>query len=160
MPDLALSPVARALGRIPSGLFIVTTSRAGRPVGFLGSFVMQMGFAPPTVCVAVGKDRVQLADMRGAGRFGISILDPRSRGLMTPFLRKLPDGESPFAGINLHTTGAGTPILADALAWVDCRIRGEHETGDHVVVFGEVTDGAMLREGEPCTHLRKSGLSY
>ena len=49
MPDPADPPLARALGRIPSGLYIVSTVRDGRPVGFLGSFVMQMGFEPPTV---------------------------------------------------------------------------------------------------------------
>lgn len=160
MPDPAASPIARALGRIPSGLFVVTTVRDGRPVGFLGSFVMQMGFAPPTVCVGVAKERAQLADLRRAGRFALSILDPRSRGLMTPFLRKLQGDESPFEGLSLASTRAGSPVLADALAWVDCRITGEHATGDHVVVFGEVTEGALLREGEPSAHLRRNGLGY
>ena len=40
----------------------------------------------------------------------------------------------------------------------DCRVTGEFETGDHVAVFGEVVEGRLLREGEPSTHVRKSGL--
>ena len=160
MPEPAASPVARALGRIPSGLFIVATLRDGRPVGFLGSFVMQMGFAPPIVCVGIGKERAQLADIRDSGRFALSILDPKSRARMAPFLRRPSDSESPFDGIPLLSTRSGAPILADALAWVECRVSGEHATGDHVVFFGEVTDGALLREGEPSTHLRKNGLDY
>ena len=36
MPETELSPIARALGRIPSGLFIVTTRDGERPLGFLG----------------------------------------------------------------------------------------------------------------------------
>jgi flavin reductase (DIM6/NTAB) family NADH-FMN oxidoreductase RutF len=160
MPEPAGSPVARALGRIPSGLFIVTTLSDDRPVGFLGSFVMQMGFEPPTLCVAVARDRTQLADIRRAGRFALSILDPRSRGLMSPFLRRLSDGESAFDGVALFRAASGSPVLAEALAWVDCRITGEFATGDHVAVFGEVLEGAVLREGEPCTHLRRNGLGY
>jgi flavin reductase (DIM6/NTAB) family NADH-FMN oxidoreductase RutF len=154
------SSIARALGRVPSGLFIVTTARERQPSGFLGSFVMQMGFVPPTVCIAVGNSRPQLAEIRAAGRFAVSILDAKSRGLMTPFLRKLEAGESPFDGLQLATTSSGLPVLADALAWLDCRVSGEHSTGDHVVVFGEVTAGELLREGEPSTHVRRNGLSY
>ena len=32
--------------------------------------------------------------------------------------------------------------------------------GDHVVIFGEVLAGGILREGDPTVHLRKNGLSY
>jgi hypothetical protein len=31
---------------------------------------------------------------------------------------------------------------------------------DHVVVFGEVVEASLLREGEPSTHVRKNGLGY
>ena len=160
MPDPATSSVARALGRIPSGLFIVTTLREAEPVGFLGSFVMQAGFEPPTVSLAVGRDRPHLADIRRSGRFALSVLDPQSRGLMAPFLRKLDEGASPFQTLSVRRTAAGSVVLADALAWLDCRVLGEHATPDHVLVLGEVLEGALQREGEPATHVRKNGLSY
>ena len=160
MPTPSDSPLALALGRVPSGLYIVTTRHGGETVGFLGSFVMQMGFSPPTVCVAVAKDRVALASIRAVGRFGLSVLDPESRGVMKGFLRRLPEGESPFDGLELRETPSGTPVLAGALAWLDCRTTGEFETGDHVAVFAEVTEGRVLRAGEPSTHVRRSGLGY
>jgi flavin reductase (DIM6/NTAB) family NADH-FMN oxidoreductase RutF len=159
MPE-ATSQVARALGRIPSGLFIVTTRDGDRPVGFLGSFVMQMGFEPPTVCVAVGKERGPLPAMRAHGHFALSILDGQSRGLMTPFLKRPPPGKTPFDGLALRHSASGCPVLKEALAWLDCRIRSEHETGDHVVVFGEVVEAELLRDGEPHVHVRKNGLGY
>jgi hypothetical protein len=80
MPDI--SPLARALGRVPSGLFIVTANAATGPIGFLGSFVMQTGFEPPTLVVAVGKGRPHLDAIRAAGRFGVSVLDKQSSPLM------------------------------------------------------------------------------
>jgi flavin reductase (DIM6/NTAB) family NADH-FMN oxidoreductase RutF len=160
MTNLDTSPIARAMGRIPSGLFIVTTRGKSGPTGFLGSFVMQTGFEPPTVCVAIGKSRPHLAEVRTSGAFALSILDPKSRGLMAPFLRKLGAGESPLDGLQLARTPAGLSVLAECLAWVECRVSGEHATGDHVVVFGQVTAGELLREGEPSTHVRKDGLRY
>ncbi len=160
MADQELSPLARALGRIPTGLYLVTTSTPEGPLGFLGSFVMQVAFDPPTVCVAIGRDRAHLAAVRKSGAFGVSILDSVSRRLMTRFLGKLPEGESPFDGQNLTPGAAGSPLFTDALASLECRLTGEHDAGDHIVVFGTVTEGRVSREGEPSLHLRKNGLSY
>jgi flavin reductase (DIM6/NTAB) family NADH-FMN oxidoreductase RutF len=47
-----------------------------------------------------------------------------------------------------------------ALAWLECRLTGEHATGDHVIVFGTVEHGGLLRAGDPAVHLRKNGLAY
>jgi 3-hydroxy-9,10-secoandrosta-1,3,5(10)-triene-9,17-dione monooxygenase reductase component len=155
-----LTPIARALGRIPSGLYIVTTVEDGRPIGFLGSFVQQLGFDPPVVCVAVAKNRPHLAHIEGHGGFALSVLDEASQGAKSAFLRRLPEGVTPFDGLRVGPTATGRPVLLEALAWVDCRLTGKHDVGDHVVVFGTVIEGALQREGDPHVHLRKNGLGY
>lgn len=161
MTDTQHPPIAQALGRIPCGLYIVTTAGAdGRPLGFVGSFVMQQGFAPPTLSVAIGQGRDHLARVRATGRFTISVLDKDSSGVMGAFFRKLPDGETPFDSLETLTTEGGGTVLSNALAWMDCRLTGEFETGDHVICFGEVESAAMTREGEPQVHLRANGLGY
>lgn len=149
-----------ALGRVPSGLFIVTTRDASNEaLGFLGSFVQQVAMDPPTVCVAVGKDRDHLAAMRAAGRFSISVLGDDGKGLMKPFFKSEGEG-SPFDEVEVLDAETGGPVLAGALAWLDCRVSGEHDAGDHVVVFGVVESGERLVDGEPLVHTRKNGLRY
>lgn len=154
------SPLALALGRIPTGLYIVTTLQAGRPLGFVGSFLMQVGFDPPVVSVAIGKSREHLAAIRAHGRFGVSVLDGASQKLMAPFLKRQEPGRSAFDSVEHRPTPAGVPVLAGALAWLDCRVSGEHATGDHVVVFGLVEHGDLLRAGDPTVHLRRNGFEY
>jgi flavin reductase (DIM6/NTAB) family NADH-FMN oxidoreductase RutF len=126
----------------------------------VASFLMQMGFAPPTLCVAVAKERGPLAPMRASGRFAVSVLDRGSSSLMSAFFRKYPSGESPFDRVAHEKAPSGMPVLTGSLAWLDCKASGEHETGDHVVVFGTVESGKLLREGDPSIHLRKNGLDY
>ena len=41
--------IGAALGKIPSGVFIATSSIDGDEVGMLASFVEQAGFNPPTI---------------------------------------------------------------------------------------------------------------
>ncbi|MEM8710178.1 MAG: flavin reductase family protein [Planctomycetota bacterium] len=153
------SAIGAALGRVPSGLFIVSTVDAeGVPMGFLGSFVQQMALDPPTVAVAVGKDRDHIEAIRASGRFAVSVLGEDDKGLMKPFFKKPEDG-SPFDDIETQTPST-VPVLSEALAWLDCRLAGEHNAGDHIVVFGVVERAARTREGEPLTHTRKNGLKY
>lgn len=157
MPQNDLSPIAQALGRVPSGLYVVTTREDGRPIGFVGSFVMQAGFEPPMITIAVAKDRPHLRAIRAHGRFAVSVLDKASRSTMGRFLKVSAD---PFEGLSTSTTKAGSLVLGDALAWIDCVVRGELDTGDHVIVSAQVVDAATVREGDPHVHLRKNGLAY
>jgi flavin reductase (DIM6/NTAB) family NADH-FMN oxidoreductase RutF len=152
--------LALALGRIPTGLYVVTTRAADGPVGFGGSRVTQVGFDPPRVCVAVGKEGDHRDAIRSAGGFTVSILDGPSRGVMGPFFKRHEPGRSAFDHVSHTPAPSGIAYLTDALAWLDCRVSGEHETGDHFVLFGTVQEAALLREGEPCIHLRRDGLCY
>lgn len=160
MSDAPIPPLARALGRIPSGLFVATTRTPAGPLGFVASFVQQAGFDPPTVSVAIAKGREHLTAIRESGCFGVSILDKSSSGLMGPFFKQHPEGASPFDGLEHVSAPSGSPVLSDALAWLDCRVTGEFATGDHVVVYGVVEAGDQTREGEPSFHSRKDGRSY
>lgn len=155
-----LLPHAQALGRIPSGLYVVASRSPAGEIGFLASLVQQVGLKPPTVMVAVGLDRSILDTLRSERRFTVSVLDPASKGLMAAFLRRQPPGTSPFEGLRLGASPGGLPYLADALAWLECQWSGEYPLADHVAVFGEVSAGALLREGDPLVHLRKNGLGY
>jgi flavin reductase (DIM6/NTAB) family NADH-FMN oxidoreductase RutF len=154
------TPLALALGRIPTGLYIVTARDGERDIGFVGSLVMQVGFEPPVVCVAIGVDRPHLAAVRASKHFALCVLDKGTEKLMGRFFKPHPPGKSAFDGLAHHRAGRGSPVLDDALAWLECKLVGEHATGDHVVVFGEVLEGGLAREGDPAIHLRKNGLAY
>lgn len=160
MTKAAPSPISIALGRIPSGLYIVTTTLERRPIGFLGSFVQQVGLTPPVVCVGIAKDRPHLAQCLASGMFALSILDEASQPLKRAFLKRVPEGESAFDGLNVAHAKSGNPVLTEALAWIDCKIVGRHDTHDHAVLFGEVVEASVQRAGDPYVHLRKNGLSY
>jgi flavin reductase (DIM6/NTAB) family NADH-FMN oxidoreductase RutF len=158
-----LTPLARALGRIPTGLYVVTTRDGGADGaarGFVGSFLMQVGFEPPVVCVAIKKGRPYVEQIRRNGRFGVSILDAASQGAMKAFFGKSPDGKGPFETLAFEKAPQGSPVLSDALAWLECRLQGVHDCGDHEVVFGDVESGAAVRDNDPAVHLRKNGLGY
>jgi len=151
-----------AIGRIPSGLFVLTTkTRTGEPAGMLVSWVQQASFSPPVVSVALGRERPFREVLEFAGRFALSILGRDGRALGGAFTRPAePGSPGPFERVATTILPSGLAVLRDALAHVECRLLEKVPAGDHVVYFGEVVGGSPHAEGDPAVHVRRSGFGY
>lgn len=154
--------IGKALGRLSSGLFIVAAKHQDAQEGMLGSWVMQAGFEPPMVTVVFGKNRPILEKVEASGFFTLSVLGKDDGSLMKPFFQAPAEGQDQFSSLSTGTSSAcgDTPYLADGLAWMGLKFVSKMESGDHVVVLGEVLEGDLLKEGEPKTHVRESGFKY
>jgi flavin reductase (DIM6/NTAB) family NADH-FMN oxidoreductase RutF len=157
-PDTSVADagIPAALGRIPSGLFVVAWRDGDADRCMLASWVMQAGFAPPQVSVAVAASRDLLAALDRGTTFAVSVLADAQRSLLARFGKPAADA---FAGLALHRTATGVAVLADAAAWLDCRPTARAAHGDHVVVLAEVVAGGGTG-AEPAVHVRKNGLRY
>jgi flavin reductase (DIM6/NTAB) family NADH-FMN oxidoreductase RutF len=152
--------LGRALGKIPSGLFIVTAGRGAEATGFLASWVQQSGFEPPTVTVAIKKERPVLGVIQQAGAFAISLVSEAQMKLVRHFAKGFPPGVPAFEGLATANGPTGTPHLSAAMGWLDCRLTGQVDTGDHLLVVGTVLAGDAEVELKPFVHVRKSGFGY
>jgi hypothetical protein len=57
------------------------------------------------------------------------------------------------AGVAWREELTGSPVLEDALAWLDCRLWRTHEGGDHTIFVGEIVAGDA-RDGAPLAYYR------
>jgi len=149
-----------ALGRVASGLFILSARRGDLETGMLTSWVQQCSFEPPQVSVAVKRGR-WLADWLtdGAG-FALNVLDDTQTDMIVHFGRGFNQGEPAFRGVPIDRSAEGNPILTEALAFLDCRVAGHCQAGDHDLFIARVVGGRLLGEGHPMVHVRKSGSHY
>ncbi len=161
MSDDRLKPLAAALGRVPSGLFIVTARRGEAETGLLASWVQQCSFDPPQVSMCLRRGR-ELNDWLEVGAsFTVNILeDDGGTDLIVRFGRGFALDEPAFEGLEVERPDGAAPVLRDALAYLACRVVARHPAGDHELYIGHVTAGAMLGDGKPMVHVRKSGLHY
>lgn len=157
----AREAIGAALGRLPSGIFILTTGFGGRSTGMLASWVQQAGFEPPMITVAVRGDRFVADWIERSGRFTLNQVAAGHKSLLKHFARGFNPDEPAFEGVELRDPRAGGPILAEALAYVVAEVAGSIVGGDHRIVLGRVMEGERLdHEAEPMVHIRKSGLHY
>jgi flavin reductase (DIM6/NTAB) family NADH-FMN oxidoreductase RutF len=154
--------LARALGRIPSGLFIVTVRKGERANAYLASWVQQTSFDPPTVVISVKQGRPAADLLLDGATFAVNVVgDGDPAGLMKHFGKGFGPDEDPFQGVATIRGTTGSDLLTASLASVECEVRGSVPAGDHLVFVGEVVDGRSFDEkGISAVHLRKSGFQY
>src|SRR5438105_13659351 len=152
--------LAGPLGRIPSGLFILTARRGAVETGMLTSWVQQCAFDPPHICVALQRDRPIIAWLTEGAAFTLNILDDSQTDMIAHFGRGFALDEPAFEGLDVERPESSGPVLVEALAYIVCRIPGRYSAGDHELFLAEVVGGRVLNEGQPMVHIRKSGFHY
>lgn len=149
--------LGRALGRVASGLYVVTTGTGDQKQGMLASWVMQASFEPPTVTIAVQHDREILKHFETTQKCVINVLSDGNSNLMGRFAKYRPDQ---FEGLDCQETPYGM-ILQDTVAYLSCEIQEKWNGGDHYLLLCRVVEGDMLNPDlQPWTHLRKNGFVY
>ncbi|MBC1189442.1 diflavin flavoprotein [Microcystis aeruginosa CS-558/01A06] len=152
----------KAIGRISGGLYIITTKKGDRSGAMVASWVTQASFDPPGFTVAVAKDRAIESLMQVGDQFILNILEEGNyQTLMKHFLKRFGPGEDRFAGVNTRTANNGSPILADALAYLECEVVSRMECADHWIVYNKVADGRVSKpDSLTAVHHRKVGNYY
>src|SRR5262245_53698054 len=118
------STVELALGRVASGIFILTVADAGQTTGMLASWVMQAGFEPPTISVAVKKERYVCQWLSSGAPFVLNIVPEHDKSLLKHFARGFEPGAEAFDGLQLTDCAACAPVLAEAVGHLECRPTG------------------------------------
>lgn len=153
--------MAQALGRLPSGVFVLTVGKGTEAVAMLVSWVQQAGFEPPAVTVMLAKGRRAAERIREMKRFGLSMVGEGDKEIMKKYGRGMIEGEEAYAGVETVQTPGGVTVLAGALGWLECELVTMCDFGgDHDAYVGRVMDGTLLKEGGPMVHVRANGLRY
>ncbi len=128
----------RVLGHYPTGVSIITAlDDQGGPLGMVVGSFTSVSMDPPLVAFFAMVTSRSYAQIRLAGRFCVNVLAADQEPLCRAFASHDVDK---FAGITWHAARTGSPILDDAVAWIDCEIEAIHSAGDHEVVIGRVVN--------------------
>ena len=152
----------KALGRLSGGLYIITAKKGEVKSAMLASWVSQASFKPLGVSIAVAKDRAIESLMQVGDKFVLNVLEEGNyQSLMNHFLKRFPPGADRFEGIRTQDAENGAPILADALAYMECEAIARMDCGDHWVVYSNVYAGRVSKpDALTAVHHRKVGNHY
>src|SRR5437870_13882150 len=95
------------LGQIPSGIFVLTIGTGARSTGMLASWVMQAGFEPPMVSVAVKLGRYVCDWLSERQPFVLNVVQHGQKGLLKHFSHGFKPGEPAFDGLEIMHCARG-----------------------------------------------------
>lgn len=156
------SDLDKALGRISGGLYIITAQKGDVSGAMLASWVTQASFKPLGLTIAVAKDRAIESMMHAGDKFVLNVLEEGNyQTLMRHFLKRFAPGADRFAGVKTQPATNGSPILTDALAYMECEVVSRMELSDHHIVYAIVDNGRVSNpDALPAVHHRKVGNHY
>ena len=142
-------PAMRRLrGMFASGVTVVTTVHEGKLRGVTVSAFSSVSLNPPLVLVCLANEAESREWIAESRVFAVNILADEQEFLAERFAARAPLVNARFDGVPYHTASTGSPILADSLAWYDCRVEAMHGGGDHVVFIGRVEALGFGAEGK------------
>ncbi|MEO7538471.1 MAG: flavin reductase family protein [Pyrinomonadaceae bacterium] len=140
-----------ALSRFASGVSVVTTLGAdGVPHGITVSAFCSVSLYPPLVLICIEKVTASHDSFIDSGVYVVNVLDESQMWLSERFAAP---SEDKFGDIDVYPGIGGVPVLADALANIECRITERIDGGDHSIFIGSV-ERSKERAGSPLIYFR------
>ncbi len=144
----------QALRRWASGVTVVTTRHQGRPYGMTVSSLTSVSLDPPYILVSLAHEAHTRGAVLAAGFFGVTILAEDQQALAERFAGQV-EGPRRFRGVSTFTLTTGAPLLAEGLAYLDCRVAHTWEIGTHTLVVGAVQAAQTGRHAPPLLYFNR-----
>lgn len=140
----------RVLGCFATGVTVVTSRIGQRTHGITVNSFTSVSLEPPLVLICLDHKTRAYEFLPEAGVFAVNVLSEEQEEVCRYFAWRLaPDPDDELATIPYRNGITGSPLIEGAIAYVDCRIVGQYEAGDHAIFLGEVVDAALLRDAPP-----------
>lgn len=136
----------RIMGRFATGVTVVTTRFGeGQYWAMTANSVTSVSLEPPLVLIAVAKHSSMCECIASGMCYAVNILTTEQEAISRKFASH---GPKDFNGLVLKFAESGAPILADSLAYLDCKVAQIIPAGDHDIFIGQVLAGE-IGEGQP-----------
>ena len=137
----------QVLGHLPTGVTVIASMLDDVPVGLAVGTFFSVSLEPPMVGFCAAVTSTSFPRVREAGAFCASVLAEDQEAISRVFASS---GADKFRGLGWRASDdTGSPMLTDAVTWIDCDINSVHEAGDHFVVIGDVRRLEVAREATP-----------
>ncbi|MCZ4098698.1 flavin reductase family protein [Streptomyces sp. So13.3] len=135
------------LGHYPTGVAVVTAmAEDGHPAGMVVGTFSSVSLDPPMVAFFPATGSRSFQQLRTAEAFCVNVLAADQEALCRRFAA---GGTDKFDGVRWRLGELGSPILEDAVSWIECTYQDIREAGDHFIVLGLVQDLAVERSTLP-----------
>lgn len=149
----------KILELVPYGLFVVGSKGNEGPTTIIANWVSQVSFDPSLVMISIEKDSEIRSSIERTNLFSVNMLASGQREIAKGFLRPIRQADDQGLGKKIFAGPRGTPLLKDAVAWMELVVVNSFPAGDHIVFLGEVVEAKLVKDAAILT-LKETGWKY
>ena len=149
----------KALRMVSYGLYVATARAGEKYAAGTITWLSQCSFEPPLVMAGIRRDSALYKVIKTSHSFAVHVVGKGQKRLATTFFKAAEVDGDTMSGYRFEAGKTGSPILADAAAWIECRVVDVMKHGDHAVFVAEVVAAGVRHEEEPLT-VRAAGFAY
>ena len=139
-----MADLADLFRRLNAGVYVVGVADGERRNAFTAAWLMQVSFDPLLLALSVNPGHASFPLLVGGGGFAVSVLSRDQLELARHFGTRSGRETDKLAGVSWRAGRTGAPILADAVAYLECRLTERVPAGDHEIVIARPVAGEIL----------------
>ncbi len=142
-------------------LWVITAADGPRRGGLVSTCVSQASIVPamPRLLVGLAKQHHTWGLVEASGAFAAHLIGERHLDWVWRFGLQSGRDADKLAGLSYQTGATGSPLLGDALAWLDCRVEARLDSGDRFFCVAEIVAARLLSAEPPLTAKRMIALA-
>jgi flavin reductase (DIM6/NTAB) family NADH-FMN oxidoreductase RutF len=134
-------------------IWLITARAGDRRSGLIATYVSRASLVPtfPRITIGLAKHHFTHELINTSNAFCMHLIDEDHIDWVWHF--GIPSGREidKLRGLETYASVTGSPILAGAPAWLDCRVEALMDTGDRTFYVAEVLDARLLQAVTPLT---------
>ncbi|MEJ2408732.1 MAG: flavin reductase family protein [Novosphingobium sp.] len=148
MSETTIDPAAfrKVLGSYPTGVCVITALDGEKPTGMVVGTFTSVSLDPPLVGFFPDKSSSSWPLIEKAGHFCVNVMGSDQQDVCRSVSAR---GAEKFVGVDYVMSDHNLPIIANAIASIECKLYSVTEAGDHWFVLGQVLRMETVREDDP-----------
>lgn len=135
-----------------SGVTVVTSRSGDRVHGMTVSAFSSVSADPPLVLVCANRSSKTHEIIEEGGLFAVNILASHQAEVSNVFASSKHE-DSRLERVDWVEGATGAPLIAEALASLECTVTSSHREGSHTIYVGRV-ESVIVREAQPLLYYK------
>lgn len=152
--------INRVTWKIPNALALVGSRSGDERNGMTTSWITQLSMAPVLIGIGVDNSAVTHRLIAEGGSFTVNLWDAEETKVFVKFSKPATYEDGALNGRPVRDGVTGAPIFEEAIAWMDCEVRQQHDLGTHTLFIGELVDASINDDDKRPASMSDTRMKY
>lgn len=151
-----LTAVSTLFAWLDREIWLVTAQAGSRRGGLIATFVSQASIVPdlPRMLVGLARQHHTWELVEQSNAFALHLLGEQHLDWIWRFGLQSGRDQDKLHDLRVRQASTGSPVLEEAIGWLDCRVEARLDTGDRTLYLVEVVQGGVTHFAPPLTAKR------